>query len=90
MPLDELIKCLTKSLEKLDLTLRLSTSNTKTVNVIIKAQNFNLDELRKIFEEEDPQINWIAHQFRQQTKNMNYYPKLTPPALRYEERNQII
>ena len=33
---DELIKCLTKHLEKLDINLKPSISNIKSVNVIIK------------------------------------------------------
>ena len=33
---DELIKCLTKRLEKLDINLKPSISNIKSVNVIIK------------------------------------------------------
>ena len=34
-------------------------------------------------------MNRINHQFKQQTKTRNYYPRPTSPNLQYEERNQI-
>ena len=49
----------------------------------------NVDKIRAIFEEQDPQINRIRHQFKQQTKTRNYYPRPTLLGLQYEERNQI-
>ena len=50
----------------------------------------NVDQIQAIFEEQDPQINRIAHKFKQQTKTRNYYPRPTPPDLQYEERSQIV
>lgn len=41
----------------------------------------NVDQIKAIFEEQNPQINRIRHQFKQQTKTRNYYPRLTPPDL---------
>ena len=38
----------------------------------------NVDQIKAIFEEQNPQINRIRHQFKQQTKTRNYYPRLTP------------
>ena len=42
-----------------------------------------------MFEEKDPQVNRIAHKFKQQTRTRNYYPRPTPPDLQYEEWSQI-
>ena len=84
---EELIKCLTKRIEQLDITLKPSTSNTKSINVI--SQTSNIDQIRSTFKEQDSQVNRITHQFKQQTRNRNYYPRPTPPDLQYEKRNQI-
>ena len=45
----ELIKCLTKRIEHLNITLKPSISNTKSVNVI--SQTWNIDQIRSTFEE---------------------------------------
>ena len=50
----------------------------------------NVNQIQTIFEEHDPQINRIAHKFKQQTRTRNYYPRPTPPDLQYEERSQIV
>ena len=84
---DELIKCLTKHIEQLDITLKPSISDTKSINVIIEISN--IDKIRSTFEEHDPQINKINHQFKQETKLKNHHPRPTPPYLHCEERNQI-
>ena len=85
---DELIKCLTKHIEQLHITLKPLTSNTKSLTVI--AEISNIDKIRSTFEEQDPQINKINHQFKQQTKTRNFYPRPTPHDLQYEGINQII
>ena len=77
-----------KRIEQLDLTHKPSTSNTKYVNVITKTSN--VDQIRAIFEEQDPQVNRIRQQFKQQTKTRNYYPRPIPHDLQYEEMNQIV
>ena len=50
----------------------------------------NVDQIQTIFEEQDPQINRIAHKFKHQTKTRNYCPRTTPLDFQYEERNQIV
>ena len=86
---NDLIKTLTKRIEQLDLTHKPSTSNTKSINVITEVSPSNVDKIRAIFEEQDPQVNRIIHQFKQQTKTRNYYPRPTLSDLQYEEMNQI-
>ena len=50
----------------------------------------NVDEIHTLFEDKDPQINRIAHKFKQQSRIRNFYPRPTPPDLQYEERSQIV
>ena len=57
--IEELIKCLTKRIEQLDISLKPSTSNAKSVNVITKTSN--MDQIRSTFEEQNPQVNRINH-----------------------------
>ena len=85
----DLIQTLTRKIKQLNLTNKPSTSNTKSINDIKEITPANIDQIRTIFEEHDPQINRIRHQFKQKTKTMNYYPTPTPPNLQYEESNQI-
>ena len=61
---NDLIKTLTKRIEQLDLTHKLSTSNTKSINVITEVSPSNVDKIRAIFEEQNPQVNRIIHQFK--------------------------
>ena len=85
---NDLIQILTKKIEQLDLSNKASTSNTKFVNVITKIISENVDQIQNMFEK--PQINRIAHKYKQQTKTRNYYPIPTLPDLQYKERNQIV
>ena len=78
---NELINRLTNRLEQLDLSFKPSSTNTKVVNVITETSNLNIDRLKSIFKDQDPQINRINHQFKQQNKTRNYYPRPTPPDL---------
>ena len=85
-----MIQTLTKKIEQFDLSNKASTSNTKSVNVITEITPKNVNQIQTMFEEQDPQINRIAHKFKQQTKTRNYYPRTTPLDLQYEEMNQIV
>ena len=85
-----MIQTVTKKIEQLDFSNKASTSNIKSINVITKITPENVNQIQTMFEEQDSQINRIAHKFKEQTKNRNYYPRATPLALQYEERNQIV
>ena len=83
---DELIKCLTKCIEQLDITLKPLTSNTKSLTVI--AEISNIDKIRSTFEEHGPQINKINFQFKQQPKLG--ITILDQPILTFNMKKEII
>lgn len=85
-----MVEILTKKIEQLDLLNKASISNTKPVNIITKITPENINQIQIMFEEQDPQINRIAHKFKRQTKTRNYYSRPTPHDLQYEERSQIV
>ena len=84
------MQTLTNKISQLDFSNRSSTSNTKSVNMIEEITPKNVEQIQAIFEEKNPQINRIAHKFKQKTRTRNYYPRPTPLDLQYEERSQIV
>ena len=86
----DLLQTLTSKIAQLDLSNKASSSNTKSINVIEEITPENVDEIHTLFEDKDPQINRIAHKFKQQSRIRNFYPRPTPPDLQYEERSQIV
>ena len=88
--LNDLMQTLTDEISQLELSNRVSTSNTKSINMIEEINPENVEQIQAIFEEKDPKINRIAHKFKQQTRTRNYYPRPTLPDLQYEERSQIV
>ena len=87
---NDLMQTLTDEISQLELSNRVSTSNTKSINMIEEINPENVEQIQTIFEEKDPKINRIDHKFKQQTRTRNYYPRPTPPDLQYEERSQIV
>ena len=62
---DDLIQCMTKRIEQLDLAHKPSTSITKSIHIITKISPANVDKIKAIFDDQDPQVNMIRHQFKQ-------------------------